>query len=254
MRPHRLLGVHVDGVPGVVVRADRLQGQVERAEPGADAGEGRGVAGVAAEEHPVCRAGDDPGGPQRGVPGEEPPGEVPGLGAGQREAGHRRRAVPVQLDDPVLRHAPAAQVFPDAQGDDEGRGLLAQQGPHRREVQVVVVVVADQHGVDRGQALHRHGRRMQPGGAQQRGRRHPLPPHRVDEHAPPVDLQQGAGVTEPGDRQVAGLLRDLRDRQRYRSARQTQKPNHKPLPQQPVAGGGRSEGGRGLRVVYLAVG
>src|SRR3712207_8752982 len=49
--------------------------------------------------------GDHPGRPQRRVAGEEAAGEVPRLGAGQPEAGDVHRAVPVQLDDPLLRHA-----------------------------------------------------------------------------------------------------------------------------------------------------
>lgn len=50
---------------------------------------------VAPEEHPVPRAGHDVRGPQHVVPGQPPAGEVPGLGAGQGEAGEGDRAVPV---------------------------------------------------------------------------------------------------------------------------------------------------------------
>ena len=136
MRPHRLLGVHVDGVPGVVVGADRQQCQVEGAQPGAELGEGRRVAGVPAEEHPVPRAGDGPRRPERGVAGEEAAGEVPGLGAGEREAADGRAAVPVQLDDrgpparPSRAGAPrsragrrtARTAWPAAPGPSAGRG------------------------------------------------------------------------------------------------------------------------------------
>ena len=55
-----------------------------------------------------------------------------------------------------------------------------QQRADRRQVEVVVVVVGDQHGVDRRQLVQRHRHRVQPGRAEQRGRRDPVAPHRVD--------------------------------------------------------------------------
>ena len=109
----------------VVVGADRQQGQVERAQPRADPGERRVVAGVAAEEHAVPRAGDRPRRPQRGVAVEVAPGEVPRLGAGEGQPGDGRALVPVQLHDPVLGHAPLAQVLADADRDDERRATAS---------------------------------------------------------------------------------------------------------------------------------
>jgi hypothetical protein len=56
--------------------------------------------------------------------------------------------VPVELDDARLRDAPFAQVRTDAERHDERRSLRAGQPDDRVDVEVVVVVVADQHRVD----------------------------------------------------------------------------------------------------------
>ena len=56
--------------------------------------------------------------------------------------------VPVQLDDPILRDSPAAQVGADTERDEERRGLGAQQLPHRRQVEVVVVIMGDDDRVE----------------------------------------------------------------------------------------------------------
>ena len=69
-----------------------------------------------------------------------------------------------------------------------------------------------------------------------------------------VDLEQRAGVPEPGDRELGGLGGQLRRRQRDRAAGQADVPLLVPLPQQAVAGVGRGQRGGLERVVELAVG
>ena len=60
VRLHRVLGVHVNVGPDLVVRADRHQRHVERSMLLTDFGEALGVAGVAAEVGPVRRADNRP--------------------------------------------------------------------------------------------------------------------------------------------------------------------------------------------------
>ena len=242
MRPHGLLRVHVDGLPGVVVGADRQQRQVERAEPRADPGEGRGVAGVAAEEHPVPRPGDHPGRPQRGVAGEEAPGEVPRLGAGERELADGRGCS--FQSSSTMRSSGTPHVrrcAPMPSGTTNGAGCEREQGPDGGQVEVVVVVVRDHDRVDLRELLDRAGHRVQPHGAEGRARRHPLAPDGVEQHPAAVDLEQRAGVPEPGDGELAGLGRDLRADQRHRAAGVPGVPLLVPLAQQPVAGVGRRQ-------------
>jgi hypothetical protein len=66
-------------------------------------------------------------------------------------AAQRARLPPLQFLDLRGRHAPAFEVGADAQRHEEARAALGQVA-HRVHVQVVVVVVRDEHGVDRGRS------------------------------------------------------------------------------------------------------
>ena len=185
----------------------------------ADAGEGAGVAGVAAEVHPVPRAGKGPGAPERRVPAQPPPGEVPGFGAGQCQFTDVGLFVPVQLDDPFLWDPPAAKVGADPQRNDEGRGLGVQQLTNGRQVEMVVMIMGDDNGVQDRQIGQRKRHRMHPRRADELGRRHPVPPDRVGQHVVTVQFDQRGRMPEPGHAQVGRLhCRDRRD-QGYRTLR-----------------------------------
>ncbi len=216
MRGHRLFRIQVDVRPLVAVGPDGQHGDVERAVPLADLGEGGGVTGVPAEVDAVPRTGDGPRAPQRRVPLQPAAGEVPRFRAGQCQLTHHVLLVPVEFDDAVLRHPPTAQVGTDPERDQERRGLGEQQAAHGRQVEVVVVVVGDDDGVQHRQVRQRQRDRVQPRRSDRQRRRHPLAPHRVGEHVPAIDLDQGSGMSEPGDGQLArhgrGTPGDQRDR------------------------------------------
>jgi hypothetical protein len=57
---------------------------------------------------------------------------------------------------------PRAQVRADAERDEELRPLRARELLDRVDVEVVVVVVADDDGVDRGQRIQCRGRFVKP--------------------------------------------------------------------------------------------
>ena len=163
------LAVHADGLlrievyvgPAGVVGADRQHRQVERPVALTDPGEGRGVARVATEEHPALLPRHHPARPERGVAAQAAPGEVPRLGAGEGEPAELVRLVPVELDDAVLRDAPPEQVLTDPERHDERpASWVLHQVVDRRRVEVVVVVVRDQHRAQRGQVVQRHRDRV----------------------------------------------------------------------------------------------
>ena len=126
-----------------VVGTDRHQRHVERSVVGADLGEALGVAGVAAEVRPVRRPDDRPRRPQRGVAVQEAAGEVPGRCADQRELVDLGVLVPVEFDDALVGNAPITQVRADAERNDERGPLASSQREDRVDVEVVVMVVAD---------------------------------------------------------------------------------------------------------------
>ena len=127
---------------------------------GADLRKASGVAGVAAEVRPVRRADDRPRRPQRRVAVQEPTGEVPGRCADQRELVDLRVLVPVEFDDALVGNAPVAQVRPDAERNDERGPLASGQREDGVDVEVVVMVVADDDRVQGRQRFQRHRGRM----------------------------------------------------------------------------------------------
>ncbi len=197
----RLLRVHVDVGPGRAVRADRHQRQVERAVLGADAGVAVEVTGVSGVEDPAPSARDRPGSPQCVVAGQGASREVPGRGRGEPQARDLRLLFPVELDDALARHSPLLQVRADAQRHEERRRLDAGERAHRRQVEMVVVVVRDHDRVHLGQRAEAGRDRVQPLGPDELRRRDPLAPHRIEQHAASLDLDQRRRVTEPHDAQ-----------------------------------------------------
>jgi hypothetical protein len=109
---------------------------------------------------------------------------------------------PLHLLDLRERHAPALEVRADAERDEEARAAR-RQVLHGLHVEVVVVVVRDEHGVDRRQVGERDRRRME-ALRPDRDRRHALGEDRVEQQAQPVDLDVDAGVADPEGAQAAG--------------------------------------------------
>jgi hypothetical protein len=146
----------------MVVGAGLDHRHVERTEALADGLEVGVVAGVAAEEDAQAVGHDHPRRPQRAVFVEQAsPREVLRGHRRQAHAAHRRFVPPVELPDPGRVHAPRDQALAHAQRRDEDFDL-------RREprdggaVQVVEVVVRQDHALDGRQLVDVDGRRMKP--------------------------------------------------------------------------------------------
>jgi hypothetical protein len=205
VRAHRFLRCHVHVGPEIGVGPDRQQRQVERAQRRTRAGKRGRVAGVPAEIRAVRGARERPRRPLRGVARGAAAREVPALDAGHREVADAGGVAPVELHDAALRHAPPAQVPADPERDDEGGVGPCGEGGDRRLVEVVVVVVRDQHCVEGGEPVESGRGRVQAARPDRARRRGPLAPHRVGQHPVAVDLQEHAGVAEPGHRDGARL-------------------------------------------------
>ena len=108
---------------------------------------------------------------------------------------------PVQLLHLGRRHAPADEPVAHAQRRDEvlrlGRKLL-----DGCVVQVVVVVVRQDHAGNGRQLVNRDGRRMKTLGAQELERRGALGKHRVGQPELAVDLKEQGGVPQAPQAQV----------------------------------------------------
>src|SRR5689334_13321298 len=171
----------MDVWPALAVRPDLYERDIEGAVLRADAGEAVEVAGIPGVEDPPRGAGDHPGAPERRVADQAATGEVPGGGEDEPDAGDRGVLGPVQLDDPVLRHTPAFQVGAHTQRNEEWRLAGFVERLDRRLVEVVVVIMGDDHSVDGRQVGHGHGWFVQAARPDVLGRRTPFAPDRVDQ-------------------------------------------------------------------------
>jgi hypothetical protein len=198
-RVERVLGSEMHVAPRRMVAADLQHHEVEPAEALADRAVLRRQAGIAAEEHRVPRRADDHRRPQRGVAVPQPaPREMLRRPGRDRKPGIRQRVgfPPVELGDLPGRHAPGFQVHADAEGRDEGHATLRQLA-HGCAIEVVVVVVRDDDGVDRRQRAQGDRHRLEPLRPEEPERRCARPPHRVGQDPVAVDLDEDGGVSEP---------------------------------------------------------
>src|SRR5437867_9242097 len=152
--------------------------EVKRTEPLADRLIFRGEAGIAAEEDGVPLRADDERGPQSriAIP-QAAAGKVLRGRGGHGEPGARQlvRFPPVELDDALGPDAPVFEVRADAERGHERHDALGDL-VDRWIVEVVVVVVRDDHEVYRRHRAKGYGHRLEALGAgERRWRRAPSP-------------------------------------------------------------------------------
>jgi hypothetical protein len=114
--------------------------------------------------------------------------------------------LPVELGDARRIDAVALEVATHAERRDD-RYALARQGLDRRATQVIVVIVRQQHHIERGQLVEPNGDGMKALGTRKAHGRRALAKHGIGEHPAPLELEQCRAVAEPGDPKTAGSPR-----------------------------------------------
>ena len=205
---HGVVGVHVVVAhkPARGVGANRQGGKAQRAEALVDQFEFRPQATVTGKQHRPFGRVEHKAQPQAAV------GVVAGAcrpvlhGHGmQAELLVQRQALPpVQLDDigeAALANQPAIAQTCDHLGQREALGQLAQA----EQVEVVVVVVADQNQVNRRQLVEAQAGRVITLRADKFERAGAFAPQRVGEDVQAVLLDQQGGVIDVGDVQFGAV-------------------------------------------------
>lgn len=138
--------------PARFVRADGQEREVRRSEPRADFGEVGTERGIAGEVGDASRKLDNVSAPQRLVAvGHGASREVQGWDAVDRDAVERRALPPIEFADGayLLR----GKQFRHAQRNDECGTPACCQTTQGGQVEMIVMVVTDQHDVDRRKVL-----------------------------------------------------------------------------------------------------
>jgi hypothetical protein len=165
-----------------------------------------------AKYHEPGRARDHEPAPQRPV-------SVEGAAAREVTRGHRghRHALPDLYRLPPVEVSRSGHPLPleerrVPEADEHGRRTRGGEPSQRRDVHVVVVVVADEHRVERRQILEPDARRTMPPRPDPRERRDAVRPHRSVSTLTAVHLDQHGRVVDEGDaeRSPADALGRLR--------------------------------------------
>ena len=185
--------------PAFVVGPRFHEGHIERTVAPADLLETIKVAGVAAEVEVEALAADDPGSPQGAVSvAQAAPGEMLRRRGDQTEAVHLSLLPPVEFTNFIGRHAPVHDSGAHAERRDEVADL-ALQFKDRVVVEVIVVVVRQDHRLDRWQRVDGDGRRVPALGAVPLHGRGTFAENRIGQPEFAVELEQQAGMAQAPD-------------------------------------------------------
>ena len=128
---------------------------------------------------------------------------MPRGGANQFDPPHVHTLPPVELDDPLGRHAPVFEMSAKAERNHKERHPVAQRFD-RRLVEVIVVIVREDDRIDRWQIVEREGRCKESFHPEETARRSIIAPHRIDEDPTTLDFHQQGRVPKPRDPQIRG--------------------------------------------------
>ncbi len=158
---------------------------------------------IAREEEPPVRYLHHKSGPQRLEPVEgRASGEVP-----RRRCRHVRRAdgaalPPVQLDG--ARHTRPCEAPRIAERGHDERSPARLEGAQRGQVHVVIMIVAEQHGVHPRQSIERDSRRPRAARTSPLNGRRALAELRVREQGQAREAQQESAMSDEGNADMAG--------------------------------------------------
>ena len=162
---NRLLRIQMDVRPVLSIGPDLDHAEVEGAILLTDERDSREEARVAAVEYTVARPGDHPRRPQRLVALEHPPRIMSRRRSDDSHLADMRRVRPIEFRNPAARYAPRLEMGADAQRSHELHAVLRRtrrQGAHGIHVEVIVVIVRQDHDVERRQVLQGDGWRVEP--------------------------------------------------------------------------------------------
>src|SRR6218665_281897 len=204
VRGDGLLRPHVPIGPGPPVLPHLEQRHIEGTQPLANVPERGEQSRVSREERPVRGAPQREAAPERHVVVEQVAARGMARGrADDLQVPHLRALPPVQLDDALLGDAPIGQMRSHAERHHEA-GVPVLHGHQGRVVEVIVMVVGDDDGVDARQRVERDEGRVPPLRTRPGEGRGALAPEGIRDDAVAIDLHQIGGMPEPGDPQAGG--------------------------------------------------
>src|SRR5258706_11201505 len=205
VRLQRVLRAEMHVAPRGMPGADLQHHEIERPKPLPNGGVFGRESRIPAEEDAVVRRAHHERGPQGGVALAE-------RAAREMLRGRRRdlyptpwkveRLPPVELRNALRLHAPRFEMCANAERGHEGNIGLRERADGRI-VDMVLMVVRDDHNVHGRHLSQCHGHRLEALGSGERQGRCARAPHRVGEDANALDLDEDRRVPEPGRAQSA---------------------------------------------------
>jgi len=189
--------------PSGLVRPDRDRDEIERAMSRTDPLEALEITRITGEEEASLGPRDHPRRPE-GLAVVAQAAFAPMLGrqASDRHAASIDGLPPVELQDP-LDALPTQQIAIGQWHQEERLRVALGQGTQGRQIEVVIVIVGDDHEVDRRQVLQRHPRRHEAPGAQEGDRARRLGPDRIGQEGHVIHLHEQGRMTDPGEGRAA---------------------------------------------------
>ena len=192
-----LFGHHVDVGPTLVVGTTLQQGQIDGSEPLTHFLEGGRVTRIGTEIDLLAVRLHHPRAPQGAEAiGHATAREMARWGQGQLHRSQVHALPPIAFGDSARRNTPQLQVRTYTQWRHE---TLVLQLQHGLVVQVIVMVVRQQHHVHRRQQVHAHVLGVVEAlRASEREGGCPLAEHGIDQEGGSAHLDQQGGMPEPG--------------------------------------------------------
>jgi hypothetical protein len=185
------------------VEAAALPRRVARRQPLPGIDEVPAVACVAGEEPMKIRAQCRPGAPQRAVAVAQAAARPVLRGSELKfHAAVHMPFPPVELHGPGDAEPLHPRLQPQGHEVERRPARLPCQRLHAAAVEMIVVIVRDQHDIDVRQILERNARRLHPLGSGALQRRGAQGKDRIREHVEPAGLHQHGRVTDPGGGRV----------------------------------------------------
>lgn len=202
---NRVIGRHVDRrhEPARLIRADRQKGETRRAEAGADLGEMGAEGSVSREIDDAAGGFDHISAPECAIAIEESTrGKMHGGHAVDGCRCEREGIAPIEFVDGS--DVPGAQQTGYAERNDEsGLRALGEQ-PESGEIEMIVMIMAQEHEIDPGKIVETHARGAAAARTDPGDRTGPVRPDGVGQDVEAALLEQDCGVVDERDAEGVG--------------------------------------------------